>query len=85
MVAASVRLAPPLTPSHVHDKRSLMGRKKTYTEQIRVPLPEGKTAEIDSVLEPGEYRLDLMRDAIDREVARRVRRKRRLSDQDGGE
>ncbi|WP_146177468.1 hypothetical protein [Breoghania corrubedonensis] len=62
-----------------------MGRKKTYTEQIRVPLPEGKTAEIDSVLEPGEYRLDLMRDAIDREVARRVRRKRRLSDQDGGE
>jgi len=51
-----------------------VGRKKLWHENINLTLPEGAKARMDSVLEEGEDRLDLIRDAIDREVKRRQRK-----------
>lgn len=69
------RLEATLTGIHVHAKPSRMGRKKEWTEQLRLPLAEGTTERIDSVLEEGEARLDLIRSAIEREIKRRQRLK----------
>lgn len=49
-----------------------MGRTKLFDEQLRVPLPAGSIARIDSVLEDGEPRLDLIREAIEKEVLKRM-------------
>lgn len=49
-----------------------MGRPKLFDEQLRVPLPLGSIARIDATLEVGEPRLDLIREAIDKEVLRRM-------------
>ena len=66
---------------------SRMGRKKLWAENVNLTLPEGAKAKMDSMLEEGEDRLDLIRSAIDREIKRRERR-HRLSepggDQDDG-
>lgn len=51
-----------------------MGRKKQFTERITLPLPAGTTCRIDALLDKGEARLELIRDAIEREVRRRERR-----------
>lgn len=53
-----------------------MGRKKKWTERIQLPLAEGTTEKIDTLLEEGEVRLDFIRDAIDREIRRRDKAKR---------
>lgn len=52
-----------------------MGRKKLWHEAVNLTLPEGAKAKMDSVLDPGEDRLDLIREAIEREVRRRLRAK----------
>jgi hypothetical protein len=52
---------------------SRVGRKKEWTEQLRLPLAEGTTARIDSVLKSGEPRLDMIREAVEREIKRRER------------
>jgi hypothetical protein len=52
-----------------------MGRKKLWTEQVRLSLPEGAKERMDAVLEEGEDRLDLIRGAIDKEVVRRERQR----------
>ncbi|MEP1930756.1 MAG: hypothetical protein ABJJ37_05730 [Roseibium sp.] len=44
-----------------------------------MPLPEGKTAEIDSVLSEDEDRLHMVREAVDKEIASRLRKKKRKS------
>jgi hypothetical protein len=54
-----------------------MGRKKQFTERIQLPLAEGTTAKIDSVLADGEVRLDFIRAAIERELKRREGSKKR--------
>lgn len=61
-----------MTEVHVHAKAKRMGRKKEWTEQLRLPLAEGTTAKIDSVLNDGEKRLDMIREAIEREIKRRI-------------
>jgi hypothetical protein len=48
-----------------------MGRKKMWSENINLSLPEGAKARMDSLLQAGEDRLDLIRLAIDREIRRR--------------
>lgn len=58
-----------------------MGRKKRWTERILLPLAMGTVARIDAVLEAGETRLDLVRAAVDRELRRRERERRKV----GGE
>jgi hypothetical protein len=59
---------------HVHDMPSRVGRKKEWTEQLRLPLAEGTTARIDAVLAENEPRLDMIREAIEREIKRRERK-----------
>lgn len=51
-----------------------MGRKKLWSENVNLTLPEGAKARMDAVLDEGEDRLDLIRAAIDKEVKRRERR-----------
>lgn len=48
-----------------------MGRKKEFPDRITLPLADGVLAKIDSVLSNGEPRLDLIREAIEREIQRR--------------
>jgi hypothetical protein len=52
-----------------------MGRKKLWTERIQLPLAEGTTDKIDSLLREGEVRLDFIREAIDKEIAAREKQK----------
>jgi Arc/MetJ-type ribon-helix-helix transcriptional regulator len=51
-----------------------MGRKKLWSENINLTLPEGAKARMDAALEEGEDRLDLIREAIERELKRRERK-----------
>lgn len=52
-----------------------MGRKKLWPERLTLPLATETVTEMDSVLFDGETRLDLIRDAIERELKRRKRAK----------
>jgi hypothetical protein len=51
-----------------------MGRKKLWSENINLTLPEGAKARMDAALEEGEDRLDLIRTAIEKELKRRERK-----------
>jgi hypothetical protein len=51
-----------------------MGRKKLWDERILLPLASETLEKIDAALADGEARLDLIREAIDRELKRRARR-----------
>jgi hypothetical protein len=50
-----------------------VGRRKEFDEQLRLPLAAGTIARIDAVLAPEEARLDMIREAIEREIKRRKR------------
>lgn len=50
-----------------------VGRKKEWPEEIRLSLAGGTLDRIASVLQPDEFRLDMIREAIDREIKRRQR------------
>jgi len=52
---------------------SRMGRTKLWHEHVNLTLPEGAKARMDAALQPGEDRLSLIREAIERELARRAR------------
>jgi hypothetical protein len=54
-----------------------VGRKKEWPEEIRLSLAGGTLDRIAGVLEPGEFRLDMIRSAIDREILRRLTTKAR--------
>jgi hypothetical protein len=45
-----------------------MGRKKRWSENINLTLPEGAKARMDAALQENEDRLDLIRTAIEREL-----------------
>lgn len=51
-----------------------MGRKKLWDERILLPLSAETLKEIDASTGEGETRLDLIREAIERELKRRERR-----------
>lgn len=48
-----------------------MGRKKLYPERLTLPLTTETLERLDTLLHEGEVRLDLIREAIDRELKRR--------------
>jgi hypothetical protein len=48
-----------------------VGRRRINEEQMPARFPAGTFARIDAVLEPGEKRADLLREAVEREVKRR--------------
>lgn len=52
-----------------------MGRKQINHEQTPARFPEGTLDRIDGVLEDGEKRSDLIREAVEREIKRRKRHK----------
>ena len=68
-----------MTNIHVPVTGRRMGRKKLWAENINLRLPDGAKARMDSLLEEGEDRLDLIRTAIDRELKRREREARTAS------
>lgn len=51
-----------------------MGRRQINHEQMPARFPEGTFERIDAVLEDGEKRSDLIREAVEREVKRRERK-----------
>ena len=57
--------------------RRRMGRTKLWHEAVNLTLPKGAKARMDSALRDGEDRLDLIREAIDRELQRREREAKR--------
>jgi hypothetical protein len=48
-----------------------MGRKKLWDERILLPLKSETVARLDAALRDDENRLDLVREAIERELKRR--------------
>jgi len=54
-----------------------VGRKMEYPDRITLPLAHGVLARIDAALNEGEPRLDLIREAIEREIKRREREARK--------
>lgn len=58
--------------NHV-EEAARVGRKLRYPEHINVAVPEGTRDRLDALLEPGEDRLQMIRDAIEREARRRER------------
>lgn len=64
-----------MTEIHVRDIPNRVGRKKLWSENINLTLPEGAKARMDAALEEGEDRLDLIRSAIEKELKRRERTK----------
>lgn len=50
-----------------------MGRKKLWTEDMQARFAEGTFSRIEAVLEEGEYRMDFVREAVERELKRRER------------
>lgn len=64
-----------LTELHVHAMPARVGRKKLWHENINLTLPEGAKARMDAVLNDDEDRLDMIREAIEREIKRRERSK----------
>lgn len=50
-----------------------MGRKKLWDERILLSLASETLERIDAALQKGEARLDLIREAIERELKRRRR------------
>lgn len=65
-----------MTQIHVRDMPRKMGRKKLWAENVNLTLPEGAKARMDAALEEGEDRLDLIRDAIEKELKRREKAKK---------
>lgn len=63
-----------LTQIHAHAIPRRMGRKKLWDERLHLTLPAGAKARIDASLRDGEDRLDLIREAIDRELKRREKK-----------
>lgn len=51
-----------------------MGRPRINEEQMPARLPAGTLDRIDAVLEDGEKRADLLREAVERELKRRERK-----------
>lgn len=55
-------------------RKSAMGRKKLWAERLTLPISTEMLAQIDAMLADGEARLDLIREAIERELKRRGRK-----------
>jgi hypothetical protein len=48
-----------------------MGRKKLWTDRLTLPLTAETVERMDAALRDGEARLDLIREAIEKELKRR--------------
>lgn len=64
-----------MTANHVHGITRGVGRTKLWHENINLTLPKGAKDRMDAALAEGEDRLDMIRDAIERELKRRAKLK----------
>lgn len=62
-----------LTQFHTYASSARVGRKKEFEKRITLPLPAEMLERIDTVLSEKEPRLDMIREAIEREIKRRER------------
>lgn len=60
-----------------------MGRKKRWAEDMVARFVGGTFARIAAVLQPDEDRTDFVREAVDRELARRERDSKKSSNKGG--
>ncbi len=60
-----------LAETLIPDTRSGVGRPRINEEQTPARFPGGTLARIDATLVAGEKRSDFIREAVDRELARR--------------
>ena len=58
-----------------HAQNRPVGRKKQWDERILLPLTKETLARVDAALDDDEARLDLIREAIEKELKRRERHK----------
>lgn len=64
-----------MTQNHIYALSPRVGRKKEFPNRITLPLSDEMLAGIDASLSEGEARLDLIREAIERELKRRAKAK----------
>lgn len=64
-----------MTENHTYDLPPRVGRKKEFPNRITLPLSDEMLAGIDAALSEDEARLDLIREAIERELKRRGKAK----------
>lgn len=62
-----------MTSNRTYATHGTVGRKKEFEIRITLPLSDEMAAEIAHVLRPEEPRLDMIREAIEREIKRRKR------------
>jgi len=55
-------------------RKKSMGRKKLWDEDMQARFPKGTLKRMESALEEGETKTDLVREAVERELKRRERR-----------
>ena len=60
-----------MTASCVSETASRVGRKKEWDERITLPITSEVLARLDAAKRDDETRLDVIRQAIDRELKRR--------------
>ena len=49
----------------------MMTRRKIFEVRVTLPITADLLARVDAALEPDEYRVDFIRDALKREIERR--------------
>lgn len=70
-----------MTAYRTYEKPRPVGRRKEFPDRITLPLAEGVIARVDGLLADGEARLDLIRKAIEAEVERREKARRKARTQ----
>ena len=60
-----------MTGIHTYGSTARVGRRKEFEKRITLPLPAEMLARIDAALAHDEPRLDMIREAIEAELARR--------------
>ena len=65
------------TQNHISDMPKRVGRKKRWSEDMQARFEEGTFDRIAALLDEGEDRTDFVREAVDRELTRRERLKRK--------
>lgn len=64
----------------ISDTSPTVGRRKEFTERVLAPFRDGTLARIAKVLSGDEDRTSFIREAVERELARREREKKRAKD-----
>lgn len=65
-----------MTDAHIYAKPSRVSRAKVFPIRIVLPLTADMLSRLDAVRGDNEARLDVIREAVDKEVKRRERAKK---------